>query len=170
VHLIGTRKDQWDAARGGLEPSHLSSHIKVHAHGYVEREERLMEIMGRCRVSFYPGSVGLSLLEGMRAGLPTLIAAPPAPHMPEREVFVEGEVGRFFTLKPHAHHNSPHPFEGSDWAERLEELLSDEAWLDEAQAKCFQQSARFSTAMMARQMLALTCPELAEPDEPEEPS
>lgn len=166
VHLIGTSKDQWYAARGALEPSHLPSHIKVHAHGYVEREERLMEIMGRCRVSFYPGSVGLSLLEGMRAGLPTLIAAPPAPHMPEREVFVEGEVGRFFTLTPHAHHSSSQPFKGSDWAERLEELLSDEAWLDEAQSKCFQQSARFSTAMMARQMLALTCPELAEPDEP----
>jgi hypothetical protein len=91
--------------------------------------------------------------------------------MPEREVFVEGEVGRLFTLSPNAHSNSAShsvkPFEGSDWAERLEEMLSDDPWLDEAQARCFKQSERFSTAMMARQMLALICPKLAEPDEPE---
>ena len=91
----------------------------------------------------------------MRAGLPTLLAAPPAPHMHEREVFVEEEVGRFFTLRER--------LSMSDWGARLHEALTDDLWLDEAQARCFKQSEAFSTKRMAHEMYALIKGEFLEP-------
>lgn len=146
IHLIGT--SEADLAPRSLQ---LPPEVEVHAHGYVEREEAMLSVLAQCRVSFYPGAVGLSLMEGVRAGLPTLLAAPPAPHMPEFELFIEGELGRHFSADEHPNSAKPR------WPEALAALLDDHAWLDEAQARCLARGEAFSTKVMAERLYELIC-------------
>ena len=146
IHLIGTSAEELMQAQVGS-----FERISIEPHGYVEGEESLLKILSKCRVSFYPGAVGLSLMEGMRAGLPTLLAAPPAPHMPEFEIFVEGEHGRLFESEAY-----PTPDElRAPWPKALDEMLSDEPWLDEAQARCLARGEAFSTKVMAERFCEL---------------
>jgi hypothetical protein len=146
IHLIGT--SEADLAPLSLDPP---PEVELYAHGYVEGEAELLELLARCRVSFYPGAVGLSLMEGIRAGLPTLLAGPPAPHMPEFELFIEGELGRHFSSDEHPNEEWPR------WPEALGAMLHDLAWLDDAQARCLAQGEAFSTKVMAERLYELIC-------------
>lgn len=145
LHLIGSSAEQLPP----LSELRLPANVSLKTHGYVEGEEALLSILSRCRLSFYPGAIGLSLMEATRAGLPSLIAAPPAPHMPEVEAFEEGLTGRCFSDEryPSARHEA--------WPEALESTLSDERWLDQAQQRCLARAEAFSTEVMAIQMYAL---------------
>ena len=147
VHLLGTAEEDLSE----LQPLVLPEGVEVHAHGYVEGEAALLSILAGCRLCFYPGAIGLSLMEATRAGIPTLIAAPPAPHMPEVEAFEEGVSGRYFEAEDYPAASPSLP----PWPEALEAALEDEVWLDQAQVGCLERGLTFSTEVMAKQMFEL---------------
>lgn len=146
VHLIGTSKEE-------LQNQLIESpYVTIHAYGYVENEQDLLKILSQCRVSFYPGAIGLSLMEAVRAGLPTLLASPPAEHMPEFELFEEGKLGRYFSSD-----EDPVLKDYPRWPQALRAMLNDEQWLDQAQAHCLAQGELYSTKVMAENLYELIC-------------
>ena len=149
VHLIGTSSAELLSA----EVPQVEG-VTIKPHGYIESEEALLMVLSECRLSFYPGAVGLSLMEGMRAGLPSLLAAPPAPHMPEFEIFEEGEHGRHFEAEKHPSQTGARR---ASCPEALAEMIDDGRWLDEAQARCLERGEAFSTKVMAERLFELIC-------------
>lgn len=61
----------------------LNLNFTVVFHGVLTNESVIADILSRCRLTFYPGSVGLSLLHSLSYGLPAIIHNKFDLHMPE---------------------------------------------------------------------------------------
>ena len=69
---------------------------RVTWHGGISDEAKIAEIANRCRLFFYPGSVGLSLIHGLAYGLPAVVHDDRWSHMPEVAAFRDGTNGLAF--------------------------------------------------------------------------
>lgn len=69
---------------------------RVSWHGGIVDEAKIAEIANRCRIFFYPGSVGLSLIHGLAYGLPAVVHDDRWSHMPEIAAFQDKTNGLAF--------------------------------------------------------------------------
>lgn len=69
---------------------------RVRWHGGIVDETKIAEIANQCRIFFYPGSVGLSLIHGLAYGLPAVVHDDRKSHMPEIAAFQDQTNGLTF--------------------------------------------------------------------------
>lgn len=77
-HVVGVHKQELPF------PSKVPGNVVFH--GVLINEVEIANIANKCRVAFYPGSVGLSLIHAAAYGLPTVLLSGKSNHMPEFEL------------------------------------------------------------------------------------
>lgn len=75
-----------------LDPE-LSVPPNVYLYGALIDEYQIARIANLCRIAFYPGAVGLSLVHAAAYGLPTVLLGDPSKHMPEFELVLKADCG-----------------------------------------------------------------------------
>ena len=93
LDIIG---DGHEAAALRDRAAQLGISDRIGWHGALTDETQIAEIANRCRLFVYPGAVGLSLMHGLRYGLPAIVHDDRWHHMPEIAAHRPGENGLAF--------------------------------------------------------------------------
>lgn len=70
--------------------------LNIECHGEIWDEGKITQILSRCHIFIYPGSVGLSIVHAFACGLPAIVHDNGDLHMPEIGCFESGYNGESF--------------------------------------------------------------------------
>lgn len=117
---------------------------RVDFYGAINCEKYISKIANSCRISVYPGDVGLSLNHALSYGIPTIIHSNRSAHMPEVDMFEDSWKVLMFEKNNH-----------EDMIVTIKKAFSDFDSLNAISLEAIQQAEFYNTSVMADRFIEM---------------